>query len=111
MIRQFEEAKTKLQQLTYDQQQLELVKAENEILELSIEQEKSRLTLMEQRVTIIDHLNSFPVFGHQLYQNFNKLNFVAFRGKTTCKVTSKFSNKVDLLFIPLHKFQYLNVLS
>ncbi|XP_071829501.1 uncharacterized protein [Apostichopus japonicus] len=50
LIRQFEEAKTKLQQLTYDQQQLELVKAENEILELSIEQEKSRLTLMEQRL-------------------------------------------------------------
>lgn len=53
LVRQFEEAKVKLQQLTYDQQQLELIKTENEILEHSIEQEKSRLSLMEQRVRII----------------------------------------------------------
>lgn len=50
MLHQYEDAVSKLQQLNYDQHQLELVRAENDILEHSIEQEKSRLSLVEQRV-------------------------------------------------------------
>ncbi|KAJ8031515.1 hypothetical protein HOLleu_24726 [Holothuria leucospilota] len=50
LLHQYEDAVSKLQQLNYDQHQLELVRAENEILEHSIEQEKSRLSLVEQRL-------------------------------------------------------------